>query len=99
MSFIKIKQAGDTLEVVIYGPFNYYTIQLIEAQLTEDVDSLSLILEECTLLDSEAVIFLYNWQKSGKSLSMKDPPDILFEILDILELSDALKNINISTKS
>lgn len=85
---IETQKSNGTLEVMIPGSFNLVIRNLIESRLTDEITSLIIDLSNCKLIDSEGIIFMYRWQQSGKKLELKNPPDILFEMLDILELSD-----------
>jgi ABC-type transporter Mla MlaB component len=62
---------------------------MIESRITTEVDTLHIDLKSCSYIDSEGVIFLHQWLGNGNSLQLVKPPDILFEILDILEIKSA----------
>ena len=88
MSIIESSKSNGTLKVKILNNFNLLTKNKIESRLTREIGELDIDLSNCKLLDSEAVIFMYHWNKSGKELHLINPPEILFEILKILELND-----------
>lgn len=89
MNTIDTHKDGSTLNVTVYSPFNLHTKRMVESRVTQEVETLIINLEHCSLIDSEGVIFLHQWIDSGKSLQLIKPPEILFEILDILEINDA----------
>lgn len=88
-STIVTHKEEDTLKVTLYSAFNLRTKNVLMSHLNADITKLILDMNRCNRIDSEGVIFLHRWQKSGKKLELIDPPAILFEILDILELSEA----------
>lgn len=88
MSIIESQKNKGSLKVKIHNNFNLLTKKKIESRLTREIDKLEIDMSNCKLLDSEAVIFMYHWNKSGKELNLINPPEILFEILEILELND-----------
>lgn len=87
MNIIETHKSDTKLETKIFGSFNLATKNMIESRLNERITELIIDLSECKFIDSEGVIFMYNWQKNGKSLELRYPPDILFEIIEILELT------------
>lgn len=86
MSSIEINKKVETLAVTLQATFNLYDVHFLEEKLAADINTLQIDFSTCKIVDSEAVIFMYRWQASGKILKLIHPPDILFEILDILEL-------------
>jgi anti-anti-sigma regulatory factor len=88
---MEIKNKGDTLEVKLNGAFNLSTVNRLKSRITSDVSKLEMNLANCFLLDSEAVIFMYKWQDSGKDLTIIDPPPIFHEVLEILEIDEHWK--------
>lgn len=88
MSIIESRKSDDTLKVTLLNNFDILTRNKIESRATKEIQKLEIDFSNCKILDSEAVIFMYHWHKSGKKLELINPPDILFEILDILELTD-----------
>ena len=76
------------LQVQIHGSFNLHVRNVIENHITKGIKKLEIDLSACDLIDSEGVIFMYQWQRDGQELELKNPPHILFEILDILELRE-----------
>lgn len=86
MNTIDIHKKGSVVEAVIRRNFNYRIRKMIEGRVGRDTKKLKLDLGRTKIIDSEAVIFLYKWLRDGKSLELVEPPDILFEILDLLEI-------------
>lgn len=98
MSIVETHKAGNTLEVTIRSAFNLTAKTMIENHLQADIDHLQIDLSDCRIVDSEGVIFMHKWQSSGKSLELVDPPEVLFEIIDILELTDHWKLNHLTTE-
>lgn len=86
MNTINTHKEGNKLKVTVQGHFNLRTKKLILNRLTPGINILSLNLIDCDLIDSEGVIFLHRWLTKGNRLSLIDPPAILYEILEILQL-------------
>ncbi len=89
MNTIDLHKQGAKLNVTVHGTFNLHTRQMIESRTTPEIDILNVNLADCTLIDSEGIIFLHQWMAAGKTLRLVKPPEIMFEILDILEIKDA----------
>lgn len=87
MNIIETHKSETKLEAKVIGSFNLAAKNRLESRLSSKITDLKLDLSECKFIDTEGVIFMYNWQQSGKELKLKHPPDILFEILDLLELT------------
>lgn len=85
---VDIQRDNNTLDITLFSAFNLRSKNIIEQHLSPEITTLNIDLSQCRYVDSEAVIFLYRWQKSGNSLYLQDPPDILFEILETLDLTD-----------
>lgn len=88
MNIIETNRQDGALEVQVMDAFNLATKNVLESRLSDEISDLKIDLSRCRLVDSEAVIFMYRWQRSGKALEVINPPEILFEICDILELND-----------
>lgn len=88
MNIIETHKSDTKLEIKIFGSFNLAAKNMIESRLGDGITDLKIDLSDCRFIDSEGVIFMYNWQKSGKKLELKNPPNVLFEIIDILELTE-----------
>lgn len=86
MNTVEIYKTGNILEVVLGRNFNLRVKNMIENRLGPDIDTLIFEMKHCLLIDSEGVIFMYKWHNSGGKLKLNNPPDILFEIVSILEL-------------
>jgi|SRR6056297_2720963 len=99
MSIIESRKSKDTLKVKVLNNFNLLTRNKIESRLTREIGKLEIDLSHCKLLDSEAIIFMYQWDKSGNKLNLINPPEILFEIIEILELRDIWQLNYTETKS
>lgn len=97
MNIIDTHKEGQVLSVTVHNHFNLRTKNKIESRLTPGINKLTINLINCNFIDSEGVIFLHEWLKSGNELLLKKPPPIFFEILEILELDDLWDLENIIT--
>lgn len=89
MSIPSIHKNGTTLNIKIQGGFNLWIKNMILNHINNDTHVLKLDLTECKFIDSEGIIFLHQWQQNGKDLQLINPPDVFFEILNILELDNS----------
>ena len=89
MSIPKIHREDDTLTVSINGGFNLWVKNMITNHIGEEIQNLDIDLTNCKYIDTEGIIFLYEWQQNDQKLQLKNPPEVFFEMLDILELSDS----------
>lgn len=89
------EKQGSTLVVSLDTGFNRLVRRRLEKRIENEsgIDRLRVDMSRSRLIDSEGVIFLYRWQKSGKKLELINPPWIFFEILRILEL-DTVWDVN-----
>ncbi len=88
MNIINTQKTDNTLKVTVNGAFNIHVRNQLESKITADTKSLAVDFTHCDLIDTKGVVFLYQWQQNGKSLECINPPDILFEIIELLELSE-----------
>lgn len=93
MNIIETHKEGNTLEVKVHRTFNLTSKNMLENRIHSDTRHLNIDLSDCWLVDSEGVIFMYNWQRTGNTLELINPPKIFFDILDLLELR---KNWNLN---
>ncbi|PAU95115.1 hypothetical protein CK503_02630 [Aliifodinibius salipaludis] len=89
MSIPNIHREGTTLNIEIQGGFNLWVKNMILNHINNYTHALKIDLTECKFIDSEGIIFLHQWQQKGKDLQLINPPDVFFEILEILELDDS----------
>jgi anti-anti-sigma regulatory factor len=89
MSIPSIHRDGATLNIKIQGGFNLWIKNMILNHINNDTKVLKIDLSECKFIDSEGVIFLHQCQQDGKELQLINPPDVFFEILEILELDNS----------
>lgn len=87
MNTINTHKKENCLSVTVHGFFNLYTKKRIMSHITPGITKMCIHLNNCDLIDSEGVIFLHRWIDSGNELEISNPPAILYEILDILELT------------
>lgn len=62
---------------------------MILNHINKNTNLLKIDLTECKIIDSEGIIFLHQWQKEGKELHLINPPEVFFELLEILELDNS----------
>jgi len=86
MNTITIRKESKKLDITVHGDFNLRTKKMIISRINPAVDTLIINLIDCERIDSEGVIFLHRWLKKGNELRLIEPPAILFEILEILNL-------------
>lgn len=79
------KKSSQSLKAELDGDFNLKAVRDIEKQL-KDKQELILDLEKSRFVDSHAVIFLYKVMKEGRTVRIKNPPRIFYEVLKILNL-------------
>mgnify|MGYP000306500074 CR=1 FL=1 len=88
MNIVKTHKEGNKLEVKLNNAFNLTARNKLENRLPKEITHLQIDLSDCRLVDSEGVIFMFEWQNTGNTLELINPPDILFEIIEILELRE-----------
>ncbi|SHE89424.1 hypothetical protein SAMN05443144_10446 [Fodinibius roseus] len=86
MNTIDARKKGKRLNVTVQGDFNLHTKKMIVSRLNPAIDKLVINLINCERIDSEGIIFLHRWLQQGNKLQLIEPPAILFEILEILNL-------------
>ncbi|MDZ7716768.1 MAG: hypothetical protein U5J95_11205 [Balneolaceae bacterium] len=88
MNTTKIHKNNTALEIALSKSFNLHIKEVIESRISSEIDTIHMDFTNCHILDSEAVIFMYKWQKAGNKLMLQNPPEILFNIITILELDE-----------
>jgi ABC-type transporter Mla MlaB component len=71
------------------GGFNLWIKNMILNHINKNTNLLKIDLTECKIIDSEGIIFLHQWQQEGKELQLINPPEVFFELLEILELDNS----------
>ena len=89
MSIPNIHKDGSTLNIKMQGGFNLWIKNMILNHINKNTNLLKIDLTECKIIDSEGIIFLHQWQQEGKELQLTNPPEVFFELLEILELDDS----------
>lgn len=89
MSIPSIHRDGSTLNIKIQSAFNLWIKNIILNHINENTQILKIDLSACKFIDSEGIIFLHQWQQNGKKLQLINPPEIFFEMVEILELGDS----------
>jgi ABC-type transporter Mla MlaB component len=88
MNTINTQKTDSTLDVTVNGAFNLHARNQVKQHITADIEKLSVDFDHCHLIDTKGVVFLFQWQQSGNSLELTNPPDMLFEIIELLALQD-----------
>lgn len=65
--------------------FNSYYVISIKDKL-DNVDDVIFDLSNCEIVDSEALKLIFQLKKEGKKVEVKNPPEIFYKILNILNL-------------
>lgn len=73
------------LTVRMTHDFNWPAAQRIAA-LAEDANHVVIDLADVRLLDSEALVLLDRLQRAGKTVQVREPPPLFYELIDVLEL-------------
>jgi len=89
MNTIQTKKSSNKLEVILPGDFNMNAVRMISEQL-DDRAELSVDLVHSRFVNSKAIIFLHMLMKTDPQVkvSLKNPPRVLFELLNALGLQD-----------
>jgi ABC-type transporter Mla MlaB component len=77
-------QSGDRLTVRLTRDFNWLAVRRIEP-LAQSVQHVDIDLSGARLIDSEALMLIDRLQRAGKTVQLRNPPDLLYEIIDALE--------------
>lgn len=86
---MQVTRNHNRLDVVIERNFNLSAIRELEQHIEESTDYLIINLKHSFFLDSEAIIFMHRWQQQGKKLKLINPPEVFYEILEVLDLTDS----------
>ncbi|WP_332327353.1 hypothetical protein [Salinibacter sp.] len=80
-----LERHGDTLTVRSRRDFNLMAVRHLRYHM-EDATRVRIDLARARLVDTEAVMALVRLQKRGVDVTLLEPPDILYEVLEVLEL-------------
>ncbi|MDX1673089.1 MAG: hypothetical protein R3211_12165 [Balneolaceae bacterium] len=83
---MNITKSEQELKAKLYRDFNLNTVRELNHSLDEQIRRLTIDLSHCKLVDSEAIIFLDRWLRSGNKLELRNPPEIFNEIIELLKL-------------
>lgn len=90
---IKSEIHNDKIHFTIRGDWNILTSRQLELA-AKDYNFLRFELKYCRLMDSEAIICICKWLKNGKSIEIKNPPEIFGELIKILSLEEYFNREN-----
>ncbi len=85
MHYTKDRQS---LQVRLQGDFNLNAVRQIR-ELFDDREELTVDLSHSRFVNSEAILYLQSLMQSGKTIRLKEPPKIFFEVLHILGLHES----------
>ncbi len=83
-----LERHGETLTLRPRRDFNLMAVRHLKYHL-EDATRVRIDLARARLVDTEAVMALFRLKQQGIIIRLLDPPDIFYEVLDVLELSEA----------
>ena len=84
-----LEHSDDTLTVRIRRDFNLMAVRHLKYHL-DDATHVRIDLRRARLVDTEGVMALVRLMRSGVTVRLLDPPAIFYEVLDVLELADAV---------
>jgi ABC-type transporter Mla MlaB component len=85
-----LERHGDTLTVRLRRDFNLMAVRHLRHHL-ENATRVRIDLARARLVDTEAVMALYRLQKRGVEVVLLEPPQIFYEVLEVLELESAFQ--------
>lgn len=74
------------LNIELDRDLNLFTARYIE-RLAESATSVTVNLRAARLVDTEGIISLDRMQRAGKEVTVRNPPDIFFDVLRALDLT------------
>ena len=74
-----------TLTVRLESDFNWMAVQQIEP-LAADAKRVHIDLSAARLIDTEALMLIDRLQRASKTVRLHDPPPLLHDLIDMLEL-------------
>lgn len=80
---------NNTLTVRLTQDFNWLTVQRIEP-LAKDAHHIRIDLSAARLIDTEALMLIDRLQRAGKTVQLIDPPDLLYDLIELLDLEPVL---------
>ena len=86
---MQIDNVDGHLKVHLDQDLNWFTARRIR-HLAEGCAQVELDLQHARLVDTEGLILLYDLSQSGIAVRIHHPPDLLFELADLLELTDVI---------
>jgi len=84
---MKHERDGGTVTVHFERDFNLLTARHLR-QCAQGAEHVRVDLSRVALVDTEALAALHELQEGGTRITLFDPPDLFFEIIEVLELED-----------
>ncbi|NPA51741.1 MAG: hypothetical protein GXO22_02475 [Aquificae bacterium] len=79
--------------------FNTFTVFIIEKELDKSIDTVEVDLVDTQLVDTDALKFLYQLAVGGRQVIIKNPPKIMFDVLELLDIFDEFFKVVRLTRS
>ncbi len=77
--------------------FNTYSVLIVKSSIDSKTTEIEVDLSNVKIVDTEGIKFLYNLAKEGRKVIVKNPPELMFRVLKILDIEDIFTEaINIS---
>ena len=77
--------------------FNTYSVLIVKPSIDGKTNEIEIDLSNVKIVDTEGIKFFYNLAKEGKKVIVKNPPELMFTVLKILDIEDIFtETVNIS---
>lgn len=86
---MQVEKSRDRIKIIFDQDLNLFTAERM-LKACKPFEHVVLDLSGANLVDSEGVIALVRLKESGKSVSVVQPPAIMYEVVSALELEEVL---------
>jgi anti-anti-sigma regulatory factor len=80
------QREGTDLTVTLDRDLNLLTARYI-ARLAESAERVVVDLRDTRIADTEGIAHLHRMQLQGKTVTVRNPPEVFMEVLDVLDLN------------
>ncbi len=87
-----VKKIGNTLLIKPYWVFNTYSVFKIKPWIDRSINSIKIDLSNTQIIDTDAIKFMYDLSKGGFEVYIKNPPDLMNKVLNVLDIKDHFYN-------
>lgn len=87
---MKIDKTPGHIRIEFDQDFNWFAAQRLR-RIVHDASVVHLDLKNCKFVDTEGIVLLYEWTREGKEIQLTHAPGLLFELVDLLKLREALR--------